>query len=111
MVSVWRYDREGRPQGWHERAIFQIGFNHLMDCERGGCASVQPKRISDNLAEIIIIRTKTVSARMPGRTTLHCSAEFRVVRPMDVDPVLSLVVWTLKREVRAIRGCLGTYRR
>jgi hypothetical protein len=27
------------------------------------------------------------------------------------DPVLLLVVWTLKREVRAIRGCLGTYRR
>ena len=27
------------------------------------------------------------------------------------DPALSLVVWTLKREVRAIRGCLGTYRR
>ena len=27
------------------------------------------------------------------------------------DPALSLVVWTLKREVRAIRGCLGAYRR
>jgi hypothetical protein len=27
------------------------------------------------------------------------------------NPVLSLVVWTLKREVRAIGGCLGAYRR
>ena len=26
-------------------------------------------------------------------------------------PVLSMVVWILKREVRAIRGCLGAYRR
>ena len=42
-------------------------------------------------------------------TTLHCSAEFRV--GLRADPVLSLVVWTLKREVRAIRGCLGMYRR
>ena len=64
---------------------------------------------SNNLAEIIIIRTKRVSARMPGKTTLHCSAEFRVGR--KTDPVLSLVVRTLKREVRAIRGCLGIYRR
>ncbi len=39
----------------------------------------------------------------------RCSAEFRVGR--KTDPVLSLVVWTLKREVRAIRGCLGMYRR
>ncbi len=43
------------------------------------------------------------------KTTRHCSAEFRVSR--KTDPVLSLVVWTLKREVRAIRGCLGAYRR
>ncbi len=42
-------------------------------------------------------------------TTTRCSAEFRVGR--KADPVLSLVVWTLKREVRAIRGCLGMYRR
>lgn len=26
-------------------------------------------------------------------------------------PALSLVVWTLKREVRAFGGCLGMYRR
>ncbi len=26
-------------------------------------------------------------------------------------PMLSLVVWTLKREVRAFGGCLGMYRR
>ena len=26
-------------------------------------------------------------------------------------PILSLVVWILKREVRAIGGCLGMYRR
>jgi hypothetical protein len=26
-------------------------------------------------------------------------------------PVLSLMVWILKREVRAIRGCLGMHRR
>ena len=42
-------------------------------------------------------------------TAIHCSAEFRVCR--KAHPVLSLVVWTLKREVRAIRGCLGMYRR
>lgn len=36
-------------------------------------------------------------------------AEFRVGR--KAGPGLSLVVWTLKREVRAIRGCLGMYRR
>ena len=42
-------------------------------------------------------------------TAIHCSAEFRV--GLRADPVLSLVVWTLKREVRAIRGCLGMYRR
>ncbi len=29
----------------------------------------------------------------------------------QANPALSLVVWTLKREVRAIRGCLGMYRR
>lgn len=28
-----------------------------------------------------------------------------------IDPALSLVVWTLKREVRATGGCLGMYRR
>jgi hypothetical protein len=27
------------------------------------------------------------------------------------DPALLLVVWTLKREVRATGGCLGMYRR
>lgn len=49
----------------------------------------------------IIIRTKI----------LRCTAlaEFRVDR--KIDPVLSLVVWTLKREVRAFGGCLGMYRR
>lgn len=49
------------------------------------------------------------AAGRSGKTTLHCSAEFRVAR--KGDPVLLLVVWTLKREVRAIRGCLGMYRR
>ena len=44
-------------------------------------------------------------------TAIHCSAEFRVALLTENDPVLSLVVWTLKREVRAIRGCLGMYRR
>lgn len=29
----------------------------------------------------------------------------------EIDPALSLVVWTLKREVRATGGCLGMYRR
>lgn len=38
-----------------------------------------------------------------------CSAEFRV--SFRADPELSLVVWTLKREVRAFGGCLGMYRR
>ena len=47
----------------------------------------------DYLAEIIIVR-KTVIFRVGlGR------------------PVLSLVVWILKREVRAFGGCLGMYRR
>ena len=39
---------------------------------------------------------------------LCCSAEFWL---KQFNPALSLVVWTLKREVRAIRGCLGAYRR
>ena len=54
----------------------------------------------NNLAEIIIIRTKL--------TVQRCSAELVDLR---VGPALSLVVRTLKREVRAIRGCLGIYRR
>ena len=29
----------------------------------------------------------------------------------EKGPALSLVVWALKREVRAIRGCLGMHRR
>tara|TARA_Y100000815_G_scaffold206517_1_gene190428 strand:- start:198 stop:473 length:276 start_codon:yes stop_codon:yes gene_type:complete len=49
----------------------------------------------------LIIHTK-----IPRRTAL---AEFRV--DLRADPVLSLVVWTLKREVRAFGGCLGMYRR
>jgi hypothetical protein len=57
-------------------------------------------RAPDNKAEIII---------HTEHTARHCSAEFRV--SLWADPVLSLVVWTLKREVRAIRGCLGMYRR
>ena len=69
-------------------------------------------RTSDNKAEIKSSAPRRCVgplARRPGRTTWHCSAEFRV--DLRVDPVLSLVVWTLKREVRAIRGCLGMYRR
>lgn len=36
-------------------------------------------------------------------------AEWRL--PLGSCPALMLVVWALKREVRAIRGCLGMYRR
>ena len=45
----------------------------------------------------------------PDQNHARCSAEFRV--GLRTNPALSLVVWTLKREVRAIRGCLGMYRR
>ena len=38
-----------------------------------------------------------------GRSARH-SNDYRV-------PILSLVVWILKREVRAIGGCLGIHRR
>ena len=48
----------------------------------------------DYLAEIIIIRI--------ARDDMF---DFRVVT------ALSLVVWTLKREVRAFGECLGIYRR
>ena len=33
------------------------------------------------------------------------------IQALDHLPVLSLVVWTLKREVRASGECLGMYRR
>ena len=46
-----------------------------------------------------------MGARLSDR---RCSAEL-VGR--KVRPALLLVVWALKREVRAIRGCLGAYRR
>ena len=39
----------------------------------------------------------------------RCSAEFRV--GLRTNPALSLVVWTLKREVRAFGECLGMQRR
>jgi hypothetical protein len=38
----------------------------------------------------------------------RCSAELMTCKGC---PALMLVVWALKREVRAIRGCLGAYRR
>ena len=38
-------------------------------------------------------------------------AETNEPRLQRQDLVLSLVVWTLKREVRAFGGCLGMHRR
>jgi hypothetical protein len=52
-----------------------------------------------NLAEIIIPHQLSDQ---------RCSAE---LVDRKVRPALLLVVWALKREVRAIRGCLGAYRR
>ena len=51
----------------------------------------------DYLAEIIIIRK---IGDLPVEASLGSNL-----------PVLSLVVWTLKREVRAFGECLGIYRR
>ena len=51
----------------------------------------------DYLAEIIIIRK---IGDLPVEVSLGSNL-----------PVLSLVVWTLKREVRAFGECLGIYRR
>ncbi len=40
---------------------------------------------------------------------LNHHTEYKLMR--SASPVLSLVVWTLKREVRASGECLGMYRR
>ena len=64
-----------------------------------------PEAYSNNLAEIKIIRTKIL------RYTALPSFVLATAFGFLVNPVLSLVVRTLKREVRAIRGCLGMYRR
>ncbi len=39
------------------------------------------------------------------------SREVFLCKALQLDPMLSLVVWILKREVRAFGGCLGMYRR
>ena len=53
--------------------------------------------------------------RLITRTDYTAAALCRVVGWVassgSADPALLLVVWALKREVRAIRGCLGAYRR
>ena len=72
--------------------IIWLRFNH-------------PHQLSRSVIRLVCIDDGQI------RTTLHCSAEFRVALLTENDPVLSLVVWTLKCEVRAIRGCLGMYRR
>ena len=42
----------------------------------------------------------------------HCDSAYRVEGSCKAsDPALSLVVWTLKRKVRAFGGCLGMHRR
>ena len=58
-------------------------------------------RLLNNLAEIKIILHQI-------QTTIRCTAEVSCCFAM-VNPVLWLVVWALKREVRAIRGCLGMH--
>jgi hypothetical protein len=40
----------------------------------------------------------------------HCRTRTDVIAD-DILSALSLVVWTLKREVRAFGGCLGMHRR
>lgn len=60
-----------------------------------------------------------VSARERGRIERCCTqidylAEFNNhtdLTDISASPVLLLVVWTLKREVRASGECLGMYRR
>ena len=64
-----------------------------------------PEAYFNNLAEIKIIHTKIL------RFTALPSFVLVTAFGLLANPVLSLVVWTLKREVRAIRGCLGMYRR
>jgi hypothetical protein len=72
---------------------------------QGGDYGFGCKRTPINLAEIIIIHTKIL------RYTALPSFVLVTAFGFLANPVLSLVVWTLKREVRAIRGCLGVYRR
>ena len=73
--------------------------------------------VSQYLAEII-----TCTRAEPLGGTLHACRLVALAQHMTLllpsfvsvfvtDPVLLLVVWALKREVRAIRGCLGAYRR
>lgn len=76
-----------------------VGFKQgaqLQGCGSGGQADIL----------VLIIWLRLI---IPHRITRQrCSAELVIRKGC---PALMLVVWALKREVRAIRGCLGAYRR
>ncbi len=46
-----------------------------------------------------------------GKAELAIAKRFFMQGAWSFVPILLLVVWILKREVRAFGGCLGTYRR
>ena len=84
--------------------LFDIVNGFLNRC-RGDTAPVHPR------VSWLGIGTEYIWLRFNIHT--NCRAVQRVVfLVMQLEsPALSLVVWTLKREVRAFGECLGMYRR
>ena len=109
-MAVWVWNDEDRESG-SLRASARGGLATGFEASKAISLQIiwlrfnHPHQLSRSVIRLVCIDDGQI------RTTLHCSAEFRVALLTENDPVLSLVVWTLKREVRAIRGCLGMYRR
>ncbi len=83
-----------------------MGFSNRC---RGGVWFVS--RAGFGLVRDAIVRPFTNKAEIIIHTGYQTSLLCRVLVGRKAYPALSLVVWTLKREVRAIGGCLGMYRR
>ncbi len=70
-----------------------------------------PHRYATQLCSAELVAEPVVGAQEGPIKVLLCWVLVKRAAERLSYPVLLLVVWALKREVRAIRGCLGAYRR